>query len=187
VVNAEVNKEYIIFSNLKPKKENLVACSTNTQNNEHNCCSPQPKVKVKCPKCNENAKGVLGKTLQHLLTNEAKENLSCFDEFYYCKSVSCEVIYFKDKTILTQKDMSVVVGLKKDANPATVCYCFEWTKEKIMDEINLDGSSSALADIKNKMDTIGCQCEILNPSGGCCLGDVSKVTKEIKSYLGLKI
>jgi len=27
--------------------------------------------------------------------------------------------------------MKVVVGLKEGSKPATVCYCFEWIKEKI--------------------------------------------------------
>lgn len=169
-----------MFSNFKAKKADSIACSIDIQNNEHNCCTPQPKGKVACPKCDEKAKGVLGKTLQHLLIEEAKENLSCFDGFYYCKTPSCEVVYFRDNEILTQKDMSVVVGLKKDANPATVCYCFLWTKEKITKEVGTKGNSSALDDIKHKMETIGCSCEILNPSGTCCLGDVAKAIKEVK-------
>jgi hypothetical protein len=174
-----------LFSSFKPKKDNFIACSIDIQTNEHNCCTPQPKGKVECPKCNEKAKGVLAKTLGHLLTDEAKVNLSCFDGFYYCKTPSCKVVYFRDTEILTQKDISVVVGLKKDADPATVCYCFEWNKEKITNEIKSDGNSSALEDIKNKMDSIGCQCEILNPSGGCCLGDVGKAIKEIKIELNV--
>ena len=149
------------------------------QTNEHNCCSSQPKGKVECPKCNKKAKGVLGKTLQHLLISEAKANIFCLDGFYYCKTASCEVVYFRDDEILTQQEISVVVGLKAEADPATLCYCFNWTQEKIREEIALNGSSIALKDIKNKMNTIGCQCEILNPSGGCCLGDVSEAIKNI--------
>ncbi len=128
----------------------------------------------------EKAKGVLGKTLQHLLTQEAKRKLSCFDGFYYCKTVTCKVVYFRGDEILTQKDMSVVVGLKEGARPATVCYCFEWTKEKIKAELDVTGKTRALEDIKTKMENPGCACEILNPSGGCCLGDVGKAIKEIE-------
>jgi hypothetical protein len=144
-----------------------------------NCCTLQPKGKVECPKCGKKAKGVLGKTLQHLLSKEAKENLSCFDGFYYCKTASCTVVYFRDDEILTQDEMSVVVGLKEGASPATVCYCFEWTKEKIKAELEATGKTIALEDIKKKMQNPGCSCEILNPSGGCCLGDVSKAIKEL--------
>jgi len=86
---------------------------------------------------------------------------------------------------LTQKDVRIAVGLKEGASPATVCYCFGWTKEKIKAELVQQGESGAPSDIRQKMDTVGCSCEILNPSGGCCLGDVSGAVKAIKKELEL--
>ncbi|MBA1420631.1 MAG: copper chaperone Copz family protein [Epsilonproteobacteria bacterium] len=148
-----------------------------------NCCSPQPKGKEACPRCGEKAKGVLGKTVEHLLADKAKENLSCFDGFYYCKTPSCEVVYFRQDELLTQKDMIVTVGLKEGASPAIVCYCFDWTKENIAEELEATGKTTALEEIKAKMENPGCSCEILNPSGGCCLGDAGKVIKECQAEL----
>ena len=147
---------------------------------QNNCCSPQPKGKVECPVCHEKAKGVLAKTLEHLLTENAKTKLSCFDGFHYCKTPTCKVVYFRGDEILTQDDVSVVVGLKEGASPATVCYCFEWSKEKIKAELEATGKTTALEDIKTKMEDPGCSCEILNPSGGCCLGNVGKAIKEVQ-------
>ena len=167
----------------KSKEESC--CSTTTKTSSFSL-TPQPKGKVACPECHEKAKGVLGKTLEHLLTDEAKAGLSCFDGFYYCKTPSCEVVYFGNDEILTQKDMSVVVGLKEGASPATTCYCFDWTKEKIRAQFQESGETNALEDIKAKMEDPGCSCEILNPSGGCCLGDTGKVIKEIKKELELQ-
>jgi len=158
--------------------------STNKQENM-GCCTPQPKGKVVCPECQEKAKGVLGKTVETLVKPETKSKLSCFDGFYYCKTPSCKTIYFRDATVLMQKDISVVVGLKDGASPATLCYCFEWTKEKIKAELEKTGKTTALEDIKAKMENPGCSCEVLNPSGGCCLGDTTKAIKEIKIALKL--
>ena len=181
----------------KPKREELkesccsttaqatTSCSTSPESNGHDCCTPQPKGKVKCPTCHEKAKGVLGKTVEALLSNDAKSKLDCFDGFYYCKTPSCKTVYFRDKTVLTQDYMTVVVGLKEGASPATVCYCFGWTKEKIKIELEESGTTVALEDIKEKMEDPGCSCEILNPSGGCCLGDTGKAIKEIKKELEL--
>jgi len=95
------------------------------------CCSVQPKGKILCPTCNEKAKGVLAKTLNSLLNSKTKETLSCLDGFYYCKTSSCKTVYFRDEIRLIQENINVVVGLKEGASPATVCYCFKWTKEKI--------------------------------------------------------
>ena len=153
--------------------------TTKEQNSEDNCCTPQPKGKVVCPTCGEKAKGVLAKTLDALLTLNTKSNLSCLDGFYYCKTAECKTIYFREDLVLRQEHLSVTVGLKKGANPATLCYCFEWTKGKIQEEIQATGGTKALDDIKAKMENPGCSCEVLNPSGGCCLGDVSKVIKEL--------
>ena len=175
IQNVEQSKESIMFSSFKPV-EGV---------SEVGCCSVQPKGKVECPRCHEKAKGVLAKTLEHLLVAETKEKLSCFDGFYYCKTAYCDVVYFRADKILTQKDVSVVVGLKDGATPATTCYCFGWTKEKIRAELLETGETNALEDIKAKMENPGCSCEILNPSGGCCLGDNTKAIKEIKQELAL--
>ena len=179
--------------NFKVKKEtessgstNATSCASTARETEgEGCCTPQPKGKMSCPACGEKAKGVLAKTLEHLLTDEAKDELSCFDGFHYCKTPGCEVVYFRNDEVLTQKDLSVVVGLKEGAVPATTCYCFDWTKEKIRAQLQETGETNALEDIKAKMDDPGCSCEILNPSGGCCLGDNTKVIREIKKELGL--
>jgi hypothetical protein len=160
-------------------KNQVSNCSIDSE--QHNCCSPQPKGKLACPLCQTLSKGVLGKTVEYLLKDKAKENLECFDGFHFCKTPSCVVIYFRDETIIRQEEILIIVGHKEGVKPATVCYCFDWTKEKIKAEIESTGKSTALEDIKEKMDSIGCSCEILNPSGGCCLGDVRKLIVDIKS------
>lgn len=172
------NKEFMMFS-VNPKNKEK-SCVTEGDN----CCSAQPKGKVECPECAQKAKGVLAKTLQSLLKDETKEKLNCLDGFYYCKTATCRVVYFKADEILTQEDISVVVGLKNAASPATLCYCFEWSKEKIEAELKNTGTTVALEDIKEKMENPGCACEVLNPSGGCCLGDVTHGIKELKTKLG---
>ena len=169
----------------KPIKENpkVSCCSTKSENSctteSHDCCSPQPKGKAACPLCGKAAKEVLAKTLEHLLTDDAKEKLDSLEGFHYCKTPTCEAIYFRGDEVLRQDALSVTVGLKEGASPATLCYCFDWSKEKIKEQIEATGKSTALEDIKAKMQDPGCSCEILNPSGQCCLGDVSKAIKEL--------
>ncbi len=178
LVNVELNNEGYSMNFFTTKEQNGSACATSVTDGD-NCCTPQPKGKVACPSCGQKAKGVLAKTLDALLTSSAKSSLSCLDGFYYCKTSQCKTIYFRENQVLTQEHLSVIVGLKEGASPATVCYCFEWSKEKIQAELQATGSTKALGDIKAKMENPGCACEVLNPSGGCCLGDVSKAIKEL--------
>ena len=171
-----------MFSFKPIKVENTESCSVEGGG----CCSPKPKGKAICPSCGEKAKGVLVLTLESLLSDVAKASLESLEGFHYCKTPSCKTVYFRDETILTQNDLNVVVGLKEGASPATVCYCFEWSKEKIKAELEATGETIALEDIKAKMENPGCSCETLNPSGGCCLGDVTHVIKTLKKEISDK-
>ena len=125
-------------------------------------------------------------TLKHLLTQEAKGRIIELEGFYFCKTASCEVVYFKEHAILKQADLSVGVGLKEGVKPATLCYCFGWTKEMIEAELQAKGFSDALEDIKVKIESQGCSCESVNPSGSCCLGDVSQAIKALEKELNTK-
>ncbi len=171
----------LIFKPSDKHKDQGYHTSKNCTDGQHDCCSPQPKGKIPCPRCGEKAKGVLAKTLDHLLIPETKNRLEVLEGFHYCKTPSCDVVYFRGDTLLTQCDITVTVGCKEDASPATVCYCFGWTEEKIKAQLEATGKTTALEDIRAKMQAPGCSCEILNPGGGCCLGDVTKAIKQLET------
>lgn len=132
-----------------------------------------------CPVCKNNAKEVSAITVKFLVKDEYLKELSSVKDFFYCQTSDCEVIYFKLNEIIKQEHLIKEVGLKEWANPKTVCYCFNWTKEKISDEVNKLGKTNAIGDISEKMNSIGCDCEHKNPSGKCCLKDVKKIIKEL--------
>ena len=132
-----------------------------------------------CPVCKNKAKEVSAITVKSLVKDEYLKELSSVKDFFYCQTSDCEVIYFKLNEIIKQEHLIKEVGLKEWANPKTVCYCFNWTKEKISDEVNKLGKTNAIGDISEKMNSIGCDCEHKNPSGKCCLKDVKKIIKEL--------
>lgn len=132
-----------------------------------------------CPLCKKEAKGVSSKTLNALLKKEKKEKIGSLDGFYICKTSTCKAIYFKDTDICTQKDVIVSVGFKDDAKIKNYCYCFGWTQERLKQDIKDHGRSTAVEDIKEKMDSLGCSCETKNPSGKCCMADVKKVVSRL--------
>ena len=132
-----------------------------------------------CPVCKNKAKEVSAITVKFLVKDEYLKELSSVKDFFYCQTSDCEVIYFKLNEIIKQEHLIKEVGLKEWANPKTVCYCFNWTKEKISDEVNKLGKTNAIGDISEKMNSIGCDCEHKNPSGKCSLKDVKKIIKEL--------
>lgn len=131
-------------------------------------------VKPTCPICKIEAFQVSNLTVKSLLKKEYLNLLSSANQYYFCKTTSCEVIYFEQNNIIKQHQLLIEVGLKEWANPKTICYCFEWTKEKIENDIVKYGKTNVVEDITSNMNTVGCSCETKNPSGKCCLKDIKE-------------
>lgn len=81
--------------------------------------------------------------------------------------------FFPETDIMIDKaELTVRVGLKETEEPITVCYCFQHTKSDIELDFAENGRSTIEQDIRQKVKTKQCSCEIMNPKGRCCLGDV---------------
>ncbi|MBI4431739.1 MAG: copper chaperone Copz family protein [Candidatus Omnitrophica bacterium] len=156
------------------------------------CCELHPPQKcgpAKCPECGELGKTVQRITLGALLRPEKRPEIPKQKEFCFCRSATCAIVYFApDRVLFRKDDLSVAVGLKEPQDPAApVCYCFGWTPEKIQAEIRNTGKSTVTDQIKAQVKAGNCYCEVTNPQGTCCLGDVSKAVKEIKEKVRLEI
>jgi hypothetical protein len=77
----------------------------------------------------------------------------------------------------------VRVGVKEIEDPLSVCYCFGFTRQDIWDEICDTGKSTVAKRITAEIEAGRCACEVRNPSGKCCLGDI---TRAVKDRLGQK-
>ena len=72
-------------------------------------------------------------------------------------------------------------GFKETGPPQMVCYCFEHTKDAIHEDFKAHGESRIEARIREKVAAGSCSCEVKNPKGKCCLGDVLAAYKELKA------
>lgn len=146
-------------------------------------CPPTP-----CPQCGAKGSTVARITLGALLKPEARPRIPRQDEFCFCKTPSCQVVYFSDGQALFQKDdLAVPVGLKEPGNPtAPVCYCFGLTPRNIREEVEQTGKSTAINQIKAQVKSGNCYCEVTNPQGSCCLGNVAKAVQAATSAKSMK-
>lgn len=145
------------------------------------CCSvPQnPETdQAICRECGHKGQSVLRKTLERILKDECRNVLQHAD-YLFCTSATCQVVYFSNETqqYFRKGDVRVRVGIKETDDPVPVCYCFDYTRDRIFREIRERGASTALPYITEKVKTGQCQCETENPSGRCCLGEVKKTVK----------
>jgi bacterioferritin-associated ferredoxin len=87
------------------------------------------------------------------------------------------VYYAADGTEFEKNHVRVRVGLKETEDPVTVCYCFGVTERMIREDVQRTGRSSASARIRAEVNAGNCRCEVENPSGRCCLGEVIQAEK----------
>ena len=99
----------------------------------------------------------------------------------FCKTPTCSIVYYSPDGGLPFKkgDIRVRVGLKETEDSVGVCYCFDISERQIRDEIERTGKSTASARIRKEVEAGNCACEIKNPSGRCCLGEVRTVEKQL--------
>ncbi|MCR4315202.1 MAG: mercuric transporter MerT family protein [Planctomycetes bacterium] len=144
----------------------------------------------KCPCCETTGKVVSALTVESLVAASRYEEYESREGFRFCPEPSCEVVYFKqgsrdEALVLTKWDLKVRVGVKERTSPRPVCYCFDHTIEEIQDEVARTGDSVILGDIREKCRQGLDRCEMANPKGSCCLGDVAKAIKDAKKEAGI--
>lgn len=131
-----------------------------------------------CPTAKTPGGRVPALTVRSLVREDRIQDVEGRD-WFFCEAPECDVVYFvADGTTLDRSDVDVRVGIKEEDPPHTVCYCFGHTVESIQDEIRRTGRSTAFDSITEKVRAGECSCEVLNPKGTCCLGDVRLVAEE---------
>ncbi|MFQ5652866.1 MAG: hypothetical protein ACE5IY_23300 [bacterium] len=151
------------------------------------CCSGtscETSSEAVCRECGQKAQTVQRLTLEHLLKADRVADLRTGD-YFFCATPACSVVYFSNETgqYFGKQDVRVRVGIKETEEPVPVCYCFAYTRKKIFEEVQAAGESTALPFITERVKAGLCRCEIENPSGRCCLGEVKKTVTEAKKLV----
>jgi hypothetical protein len=89
------------------------------------------------------------------------------------------VVYFGSGGVFAREDLRVPVFQKEPPGARTVCYCFALTEEDIRRELTTTGHSLAGERITQLVKDDRCACEVRNPQGTCCLGNIAAVTKAV--------
>ncbi|NGO39943.1 hypothetical protein G4L39_11155 [Limisphaera ngatamarikiensis] len=154
------------------------------------CCSPksspapaevQPAgpMKAGCPRCGQAGRPVGLRTLKHHVRPEHLRTVEA-GQFHFCRTAGCDVVYFNESGIvLTRADVRERIGLKETADPVPLCYCFGFTEKMVLDEIRATGRCTIPQRIAAEVKAGHCACEIRNPQGSCCLGEVTTVVRRL--------
>jgi hypothetical protein len=152
-----------------------------------NCCCPTPaetshKTSV-CPASGTSGVPVHLLTVKALLTEEALTRLRVSDH-RFCPDPRCDVVYFDALGgCFRRGDIRVPVWQKEPFGARLVCYCFGETEVTIRREIETDGASDAVERVRGHIAAKRCACEVRNPRGACCLGDVIAAVTRVEASL----
>ncbi len=100
-----------------------------------------------------------------------------------CRNVACPVVYFAPGVAIEKTELWVPVNFKEKNYDGPICYCFNHTVASIEAEIQSKGHSTAPAMITTEVKAGRCACEVKNPAGTCCLGDVTRVIQTVSDQL----
>ncbi len=148
------------------------------------CCTPQNATvpdasSDRCPGCGGKGARVDPITLKALLTADGLKR-GVPPEPRFCATLGCPIVYFDNAVPVRFEEelLTVRVHAKHpEDEQVPVCYCFGHTRQTIEHEVAKTGRSTASATITAEVKADRCACEVRNPKGTCCLGDVSNVER----------
>lgn len=148
------------------------------------CCNKTKEIKsenvVNCPSCKNKAKNIKLITLKSMLKPSVLETLNAKENHYFCPTKDCDVVYFDtNNNMYLVSDIKVAVYQKDDSPLTPICYCFDWTKEKIKEYVEKGITHNPVEHIRENIKENRCGCEVNNPQGSCCLSNVTKFINQL--------
>ncbi len=143
------------------------------------CCRDEIEargVSTYCPACGLRGKDLDEITLKALLRGKALARCS-EGRHHFCATHSCPLVYFGEHETFSRDDLTVPIFQKESKPKRPVCYCFDVSEADIQREIALTGRSTASQRIRALVNAGRCACEVKNPQGSCCLGNVAIVER----------
>jgi hypothetical protein len=149
------------------------------------CCDyRQKRVDAVCPKNGKVCKPVPRITVETLVRPEHRHSLSLVP-YSFCDSPDCDVVYVSasGEQIITKNQLWVRVGIKEKEDPVPLCYCFNFDRKAIWEDVRSKGTTDIPKIITQRIKAGECRCEVTNPNGKCCLGDVYEAVKQAREAM----
>lgn len=102
------------------------------------------------------------------------------DDYLFCKTQTCPVVYFSlnsEQTFTTAQVRERVYQKEPDSDDVLVCYCFQHHVGEIR-TVTPAARAAIVGDINTGINAGQCACDLRNPQGTCCLGNVRGLIKD---------
>jgi len=162
-------------------------CQCSAEAGSATCAYPiLPREAIVCPTNGKVGKLVDTQIVKSMLDLPLRELHS--GQYYFCKESDCPTVYYNaDGQRFTESNLRERVYQKNPADDTVkVCYCFQHTSASIREELNSTRTTTVITSITDGIQRELCACDIRNPQGSCCLGNVNALLKRIKQELSTK-
>jgi hypothetical protein len=152
-----------------------------------NCCGPAKAdlaTTSRCPVSGSRGSAVGAITVKALLAEHALRRFLP-GEYRFCPDPACDVVYFgADGQQLTTADVRVPVWQRLPFGDRPICYCFGESEASIWSEVASGEGARVIERVREHIAAERCACDLRNPRGTCCLGDVIAAVKRIEASAG---
>lgn len=164
-----------------PPEAGATVCELPAQNFQR-----PPRTAGACPVCGKRGKPVQGQTVKALLSVSLREVQDV--AYLFCRTRTCPVVYFSadgQQTFRLDQIRERVYQKEPERDDVFLCYCFRHTVRDI--QVGSPESRQViLDDIHTGIQAGQCACDLRNPQGSCCLGNVRELIERWDAPAGAK-
>jgi hypothetical protein len=134
-----------------------------------------------CPECGKAGKAVQGQTVKGLLSVSLREVHNI--QYLFCRTETCPVVYFStdgDQYFTVEQVRERVYQKEPEVNDVLICYCFRRTVGELR-AVSREKHIAIVDDINTGINAGQCACDLRNPQGSCCLGNVRSKIKRLEN------
>ena len=139
--------------------------------------NPEQPVQAPCPTNQQVGPALDTLTVKALLALPLTA-VSSAEPYRFCPWPDCPTVYYRadGQQAFSETDLREHVYQKHADDPnSLICYCFGYTVRDIRAEIEQTGRSRIPSQIMAGIQADQCACDIRNPQGRCCLGNVNRL------------
>lgn len=138
-----------------------------------------PRDRNICPACANPGKPVQGQTVKAMLARTLRKIQDT--QYLFCRTQTCPVVYFSangEQSFNVEQVRERVYQKEPEAEDVYICYCFRHTLGDLR-AAALEGRLAIVDDINTGINVGQCACDLRNPQGSCCLGNVRGLIKHL--------
>ena len=150
-------------------------------NEMHSELATDPVPAAPCPTNGRFGQPVGKQTIKSLLARSLTL-ISPTQAYRFCPAPDCATVYYRadGQQVFGEDDLRERVYQKHiESDEVLICFCFQHSVGQIRAEIEQTGTTTVVDYIMAGISAGQCACDVRNPQGNCCLGQVRGLVQHL--------